>query len=89
VTVTFEIWGELPAPWEDFFSRDKAYSSVTLYTRKEAESSGEEEDEDGWRCAVVDAPSIDEAIAKAEIAKLLGIAAEDVVIVSKGLAQSV
>lgn len=89
MTVSFEILGTLPAPWEDFFSMDKAYPSVTLYTRKEADSSGEEEDEDGWRCAVVDAPSIDEAIAKEEIAKLLGIAAQDVVIVSKGVAQSV
>lgn len=89
MTVTFEILGRLPAPWEDFFSQDEAFPSVTLYTRKEAESSGEEEDEEGWRCAVVDAPSIDEAIAKNEIAKLLGIAAEDVVIVSQDVAQSV
>lgn len=88
--IKFRISGTLPAPWEDFIPEDPSLPRITLMTADNAERCGVEDGDgsDGWVDRVLAVHEIDDAIARATIAEILGVATESIVIEAEGWAQS-
>ena len=93
----FTILGTLPALWEDFFCTVAgAKVNISIYSQQYLLEEGDDpldylhEDEgDGWSDMVTMSPVITEDIAKQELAGMLGVSPELVVIRQQGLFQSV
>ncbi len=77
----------LPASFGDFIAWDhQKYPHVTLMTTDDAELHGAETSDgsNGWVDRILDVPAIDEGIARAALAEILGVSVDQIEIAVKG-----